>query len=128
MEGYPTKEVMPGVYLTDFREHTQREGAEDGSGEGGATVNLMAVQLRIKELQHSVTHLKRSNRELGEALLEERDPVLEEAIQENLQVIAKREQLILDLQACLPEHALQDDTPTTNASAASNPEDDGMYI
>lgn len=75
VDDFEENEVLPGVFLTDFR-------AKPVTGASPQTVstlsdpknNVEVIKLDIKEIENSVFHLRRSNTELMEAAATEAEP------------------------------------------------------
>lgn len=86
-------EIMPGVFLTDFRQKKPE------NFEGISNENLQyqykkeLLEADIKELNLQLHNLKRSNTELIEAYREDPDPLYREAIEENLILMGKKKKL-----------------------------------
>lgn len=100
-------EVMPGVYITDYRTGASTSQPTSQSLQPARSSNPPTnsqntsnpplhcdsdphITHDINLLENSIKHLIRSNVELAKAMEEDPDPVFAEAIQENLNVIAKR--------------------------------------
>lgn len=85
-------EIMPGVYLTDFRQKAENLGQiSKESLEYQNKKELLEADIR--ELNLQVLNLKRSNDELIEAYKEDPDPLYREAIEENLILMGKKKKL-----------------------------------
>lgn len=60
------------------------------------------VEAQIKELEHTVEHLVRSNAEMEEFLATEPDKEIRKAIGENIVTISRRRAIIEDLRKLMP--------------------------
>jgi hypothetical protein len=83
MNDYEEREVMGGVYITDFRTGRSTQSRQDDS-----LLRKLAPH-EIAERQNQVFHLERSNRELRDADPDALDEGLQQAIHENDQIIIK---------------------------------------
>ena len=77
------KEILPGVYLTDFRKKSSSSSLTDMT-----QVSILDLQ----ELQNKMYHLRRSNQEMQEFDPEAKDDVIQESIRENEVLLAEYEQ------------------------------------
>lgn len=96
------KQVMPGVYITDFRQTPAEKKKEIMDIVNDPESILEDLKATIAELENSIAHLKRSNEELKLAYETDPDIVYEEAIKENEQVIIKRMKQLKELEDQLP--------------------------
>ena len=63
------------------------------------------IEKQVKELEHQIAHLQRSNAEMEEFLRENTDAELRAAIGENIVTIARRRAIVEDLRKLLPERS-----------------------
>jgi hypothetical protein len=89
------------------KQHHHRVGAADAIGLGhdpyghAAELSAELIELQIKELQKALKMLKQSNMILAEE--EPGDPVIADAIKDNIVVIQKKEEQIAELERQLNE-------------------------
>jgi hypothetical protein len=70
-------EVLPGVYLTDFRPPKNTSATPETLAVlGNPRNNIEVLKLDIQEIENSLFHLRRSNKELAEAAETDDDPGL----------------------------------------------------
>jgi hypothetical protein len=97
LEEFKEKEIMPGVYLTDFRRKDAQPSSTTIQALADPRSVLDAIELDIQELENSIKHLKRSNIEMEEYLRTDPDEDIKNAIEENVIIMLKREKQILQL-------------------------------
>lgn len=103
------KQLAPGVYMTDFRD-TPGIGQQTRTTSFGAPAFPSLAQFnhpeladaRVQELMNSIRHLERSNAELEEMKQSDPDPVWQETIEENLDVIARQKSEIYQILTSKP--------------------------
>ncbi|KJE90729.1 hypothetical protein CAOG_01987 [Capsaspora owczarzaki ATCC 30864] len=119
------REIMPGVFMTDFRRPTANSSNNSNNSSNAASSDAglhgdeteteeldrivaamadageLATEVELDRLRNSITHLVRSNKELHEFDPDGRDAELVEAIVENVAVIAKQQRLIAALEDML---------------------------
>lgn len=99
MSDIPEKEVMPGVYITDFREKTPEEKYRSIMSRVNDPDSIAEdIKATIAELENSLGHLKRSNEELRIAYETDPDEIYIESIKENEQAIIKRTNQLKELE------------------------------
>jgi hypothetical protein len=141
-------EIMPGVFLTDFRTKKSDSNLEailDDHLQYQHKKELLEAD--IKELNLQVHNLKRSNTEMIEVYREDPDPLYKEAIEENLILMGKKKKLseelmklLLELDDLYPQYPLvsTNDGPCfenednrledTNNNIQENEEEEGIYL
>lgn len=93
MDDFEEKEVMGGVYITDYRTQT----ATINPHQSDDILRKLAPH-EVIERQNQVTHLLRSNNELREADPDCEDEEIQLAIKENEQIIIRYKLEILKAQ------------------------------
>jgi hypothetical protein len=76
------------------------------------------IDIQIAEIENQIKHLVRSNVELQEALKEEPDPELRDAVGENIVAIARRRAIVEDLRRQRTGLLEAEDAVGAGASAA----------
>lgn len=62
---------------------------------------LHELETDLREIENSIKHLKRSNKELAEMLAQSNDDDFREAINENIVVILRQEKMAIELRAAM---------------------------
>eukprot|EP01126_Amoeba_proteus_P016164 TRINITY_DN1742_c0_g1_i3.p1 TRINITY_DN1742_c0_g1~~TRINITY_DN1742_c0_g1_i3.p1 ORF type:complete len:194 (-),score=47.54 TRINITY_DN1742_c0_g1_i3:80-661(-) len=102
----PEREVLPGVFIQDFRLANQNQGCSSTENtQLQETIqmlqrpeNLLAtLEEDVKELETQVFHLLRSNKEILAEIQIDPDPVFHDAVRENIDLILKKRQRIKEL-------------------------------
>ena len=93
------KEILPGVYITDFRNAEENKTIIDviNSKEN----MIQDILFTIDELETSIKHLKRTNEELKIYNDQEPDIIYSESIVDNENLIVKQTNRIEDLKSVL---------------------------
>jgi hypothetical protein len=89
-ENFEEKEILPGVYMTDFRRRKPTNTSTTNSASTHTQAQISAHDL--KELQNKIFHLQRSNEEMNAFDVNKEDSVIQEAINENLILLEKYKQ------------------------------------
>lgn len=93
------KEILPGVYLTDFRKKEDKKNVIEIIN---SKENMVEdVIYTINELENSIKHLKRSNEELKIYYKEDPDPLYTDCIKDNESLIKKQSERIDYLKSVL---------------------------
>lgn len=85
------KEILPGVYLTDFRKKSSSSSSSAAASSSLTDMTQVSI-LDLQELQNKMYHLRRSNQEMQEFDPEAKDDVIQESIRENEVLLAEYEQ------------------------------------
>jgi hypothetical protein len=89
------KEIMPGVYLSDYRKvFDEAPIGNDSKPFAPQSSKKELLEADILELNNQIRHLIRSNNELLEAYRDDPDPVYRESIEENLFLVSKKKKLV----------------------------------
>lgn len=98
MDEHQEKEILPGVYLTDYRKEKKSSIIDIIN----SNENMMEdIIYTINELENSIKHLKRSNEELQNYYKDDPDPLYIEYIEDNKNLIIKQSKRIEDLKSVL---------------------------
>ena len=98
IDEYEEKELMPGVYVTDFRQlqHNATNTSPDlhDLNPDTLTSDLQQLDVHIHELNNSIKHLISSNDEMNEFITSDpstnTDNILSDAIHENKLIIQRK--------------------------------------
>ncbi|PRP81149.1 hypothetical protein PROFUN_01983 [Planoprotostelium fungivorum] len=127
--GRDQKEVMPGVFLSDFRGQP-KPSAPPIKGAFQVPQSPEEAYFRLKEVENSLEHLVRSNELLVEASLTDSDEIILESIDENKRVIEGKLLTVKLLNAWLEKWKEQHEhkPPAPAESQEKEKEEEGIYL
>lgn len=148
---FPETELLPGVYVTDFR--TLKQSATTASitntsrdnniDKNAATFDIVQLDMYIDELTTSIQHLIQSNNELSHYIIDSPqlndDHSLSDAINENKLIIERKQgevEVYSKLRDELNQHVIDTNklpsdhshTTTTDNNNNVNDTDNGLHL